>query len=377
MANDQDGASGGERTNRPDRNPLFARTAAAESRLDPMYSEPTQQAAAPLTESLRIEGLALVQVSAPAPPLVSSPIEGNTPSPHEPAQVGSAIRHYEIIRKLGEGGMGIVFLARDTKLGRLVAIKVLLDHTSLMAERFLTEARATARCKHENIVVIHEVDELDGAPYMVLEYLQGRTLADWMDQQESARASEPPSAGDGAPRFASPSVAIEMILPVVRALACAHKRAIVHRDLKPANIFLTDAGPIKVLDFGIAKRFGAREFSAITAGRGPLVEEAMLTQQGQLLDTLPYMSPEQAQSEELDARSDLWAAGGDFKPANIFLTDPAPIKLLDFGIAKRFGARERFAITAARFGARQKGPTCAREKGPTPRSQSSLAAADA
>src|SRR5262245_30398577 len=90
-----------------------------------------------------------------------------------PLPVGSAVKHYEIIRELGQGGMGAVFLARDTRLGRLVAIKVLLSHGGQGAGRFLVEARATARCVHENIVVIHEVDEIDGAPYMVLEYLEG------------------------------------------------------------------------------------------------------------------------------------------------------------------------------------------------------------
>src|SRR5436190_4182472 len=92
-----------------------------------------------------------------------------------PLQVGGSLKHYEILRKLGQGGMGAVYLARDTKLGRLVAIKVLLNPTGQSAARFLAEARATARCKHENIVVVHEVDELDETPYMVLEYLEGRT----------------------------------------------------------------------------------------------------------------------------------------------------------------------------------------------------------
>src|SRR5262249_49181706 len=96
----------------------------------------------------------------------------------------ATVKHYEIIRPLGEGGMGAVFLARDDKLGRLVALKVLLDHTTQSAISFLSEARATARCKHENIVVIHEVDEIDGVPYMVLEHLEGRTLREWMAERK-------------------------------------------------------------------------------------------------------------------------------------------------------------------------------------------------
>src|SRR6185503_14256243 len=135
--------------------------------------------------------------------------------------------------------------------GRLVAIKILLEHRGTGDGRFLVEARATARCKHENIVVIHEVDELEGYPYMVLEYLEGRTLRDWMAQRERPGGSGP----------LPPSLAVEIMIPVVRALGCAHKLGIVHRDLKPENILLTDAGPVKVLDFGIAKQLEAREIS--------------------------------------------------------------------------------------------------------------------
>jgi serine/threonine protein kinase len=151
---------------------------------------------------------------------------------------GAVLEHYELIRQLGAGGMGMVFLARDTRLGRLVAIKFLLDHTGMAAERFLGEARATAQCRHENIVIIHAADEVDGAPYMVLEYIQGRTL----------RAAMAERAHDTA------AVAIELMLPVARALACAHEMGLIHRDLKPENILLGDDGAVKVVDFGIAKQ---------------------------------------------------------------------------------------------------------------------------
>ncbi|MDI3290305.1 protein kinase [Polyangium sp. 15x6] len=224
-------------------------------------------------------------------------------------QAGSSIKHYELIRKLGEGGMGIVFLARDTKLGRLVAIKVLLEHSGVGAERFLAEARATARCKHENIVVIHEVDEHDGYPYMVLEHLEGRTLSAFLAQREAPGAFEPRSPADTRSGRVSPSLAVELVLPVVRALSCAHQLGIVHRDLKPDNIFLTAAGHIKVLDFGIAKRVEAEELSAITVSRQPRIKGAGLTEDGALLGTLPYMSPEQWRAEDIDARSDIWAVG--------------------------------------------------------------------
>src|SRR5262245_1056908 len=117
---------------------------------------------------------------------------GNVPAAPSPLKVGGNLKHYEIIRKLGEGGMGTVFLARDTKLGRLVAIKILLKLGGSRAGRFLAEARATARCKHEHIVVIYEVDETSGFPYMVLEYLEGRTLREWMAQRKPTGMGDTP-----------------------------------------------------------------------------------------------------------------------------------------------------------------------------------------
>ncbi|HWO19118.1 MAG TPA: protein kinase [Kofleriaceae bacterium] len=235
--------------------------------------------------------------AATPPPPDTPKLTARVPKPSgPPPQVGSTVKHYELLRKLGEGGMGAVFLARDTTLGRLVAVKVLQLHAGPSAERFLVEAQATARCRHDNIVVIHEVDELHGYPFMVLEYLEGRTLREWMARRD-------PAAGP-----VSPSLAVELMLPVVRALACAHQLGIVHRDLKPENIFLTDAGRVVVLDFGIAKRTDASTGSARDALKG-LVPSGGLTQDGALLGTLPYMSPEQLRAEDIDARSDLWAVG--------------------------------------------------------------------
>jgi WD40 repeat protein len=214
-----------------------------------------------------------------------------------PPRAGSIVKHYELLRQLGEGGMGTVYLARDTTLGRLVAIKVLRPDTGPSAQRFLIEAQATARCRHDNIVVIHEVGEHDGYPYMVLEHLEGSTLREWMAQRDA-------SSGP-----VSPNLAVELMLPVVRALACAHKLGIVHRDLKPENIFLTSAGRIVVLDFGIAKRLDASEISAFAPAARPLEQGGGLTQEGAQLGTLPYMSPEQLRAEDIDARSDLWTVG--------------------------------------------------------------------
>jgi serine/threonine protein kinase len=216
---------------------------------------------------------------------------------------GTRIGQYELIRELGRGGMGAVYAARDTKLGRKVAIKFLSsnNHPELTA-RFIIEARATAQCSHENIIVIHEVGEHNGNPFMVLEYLQGAPLTQLLQ--------------DG--RKLAPAQAVELMVPVVRALTVAHAHNIVHRDLKPDNIFVTDSGTIKVLDFGIAKLAQERD-----EGRGALAHNAArgsdgvaaagkpLTMRGTLVGTLPYMSPEQwgAGAADVDHQSDLWAVG--------------------------------------------------------------------
>ncbi|MDC0746417.1 nSTAND1 domain-containing NTPase [Polyangium mundeleinium] len=245
-------------------------------------------------------GTTTVEPRAPSSGLRSS----SSPPDRAPPQVGSTIKHYELLRKLGQGGMGTVFLARDTKLGRLVAIKLLLAYSGHRAQRLLAEAQATARCRHENIVVIHEVDEAFGYPYMVLEYIEGRTLRDHIEQQQKL-LSAPESPLEVARTRTSPLVAAELLIPVVRALICAHRLGIVHRDLKPENIVLADAGPIKVLDFGIAKQHGAEEISMLAGfaeGRGSHGD-------GALSGTLPYMSPEQLRAEDIDPRSDLWAVG--------------------------------------------------------------------
>jgi serine/threonine protein kinase len=243
------------------------------------------------------------------------PIEDPPPAPmtaavERPATLSGRIGQYEIIRALGRGGMGEVHLARDLRLGRLVAVKVLTGQRVQITERFLAEARATARCNHENIVVIHEVGEateIGGNPYMVLEYLEGRTLRQWLAEQPAppiARGASQP-ARTHAP--VPPGRAVELMLPVVRALAYAHERGIVHRDLKPENIMLTQAGTIKVLDFGIAKLLSAPEHIEGATTTRELLPSAVSS--SALIGTLPYMSPEQMNMGAIDHRSDLWAVG--------------------------------------------------------------------
>lgn len=239
---------------------------------------------------------------------------------------GTRIGQYEFIRSLGRGGMGEVFLARDLRLGRRVAIKRLSTPDDKMARRFLREARTTAQCTHENIVVIHEVGEVadvddvagrGGEPYMVLEYIEGQTLRQWLRGRASTA---------GGHRPVSPSRALELMLPVVRALAYAHGRGIVHRDLKPENVMLTRAGTVKVLDFGIAKVLHASvlgetdddadQTDGATGVPGGVVDSAsgrmyglLGTRCSGLIGTLPYMSPEQMNVGVIDHRSDLWTVG--------------------------------------------------------------------
>jgi hypothetical protein len=223
--------------------------------------------------------------------------------PADPATLlpepGTRIGQYELVRELGRGGMAVVYLARDIKLGRRVAIKFLQSNEAALTRRFVLEAQATARCIHENIVVIHDVKEYQANPYMVLEYLQGQTLS------HHIRDSKLP-----------PYRAVQLMVPVVRALVCAHEHKLVHRDLKPANIFLTSAGTIKVLDFGVAKYLHEELTRAhrnqLTSGGTtslPALAGTDLTGHGALVGTIPFMSPEQWNAEPVDHRTDLWAVG--------------------------------------------------------------------
>ncbi|HEY5947042.1 MAG TPA: protein kinase [Kofleriaceae bacterium] len=234
-----------------------------------------------------------------------------------------AIGRFELIREIARGGMGQVFLGRDTKLGRKVAIKFLLRDDAIFLQRFLVEARATARCTHENIVTIFEVGEHDGLPYMVLEYLEGKTLSEVLDSKPTVR------------QFC------ELMVPVARALERAHEHGIVHRDLKPSNIFVTDRGHVKVLDFGVARLVERAEndLARATAVReATSLEDSSPTMTGAsaLVGTLPYMSPEQWGTDVVDHQSDLWAIGVMFwrglcatHPAGTLSPEKLRMRLLD------------------------------------------------
>jgi len=242
--------------------------------------------------------------------------------------VGNTLSHYQITAELGRGGMGIVYKATDTKLGRTVALKVLPSSALATEEdraRFYREAQAAAQLHHAHIATIFEIDEAvpSGAPhgtqpspFIVMEYIEGETL--------DARIKKGPLKLDEVIRVAS---------EIASALEAAHTNKIVHRDIKSANVMLTQKGAAKVLDFGLAKT----------------AQSTQLTRMGSTLGTVAYMSPEQARGEEVDSRTDLWALGvvmyemiagtnpfgGDYEQAvvyGILNADPEPLTALRTGV---------------------------------------------
>ena len=201
------------------------------------------------------------------------------------------VSHYRILSKLGGGGMGIVYEAEDLRLGRHVAIKFIPENLagdSKTMERFLREARAASVLNHPSICTIHEVEEHNGQPFIVMEKLEGQSLKQLIHGQPL-----------GIEQL------LDIAIQVCDALAVSHAKGIIHRDIKPANIFFTSSGQTKVLDFGLAKLI--RDGKLAMSEETPL--EDSLTAVGVIPGTAVYMSPEQARSDELDPRSDLFSFG--------------------------------------------------------------------
>ena len=206
--------------------------------------------------------------------------------------IGKALGHYKVLEKLGRGGMGEVFVAEDTKLGRKVALKVLPPHmadTEELRQRFEREAKAIAALNHPNIVTVFSVEEAEGVHFITMELVGGKTLSELIPQR-----------GFALNKF------LDIAIPLADAVSAAHQQGITHRDIKPDNIMVSDEGRVKILDFGLAKL--KPEVFPSSSDSSEVATEHM-TQEGRIMGTVAYMSPEQTEGKTVDHRSDIFSLG--------------------------------------------------------------------
>lgn len=232
---------------------------------------------------------------------------------------GATVSHYRVLNAIAGGGMGVVFRAEDIKLGRPVALKFLPEETGddeVALARFEREARTASSLNHANICTIYEVEEHEGTPFIVMEYLEGMTLRDVIAQASLASPLE---------KTRKPPMSVEDIVDIGMQIAdgldSAHRKGIIHRNVKPANIFITSERQVKILDFGLAKLIATAQENASdhltgkfkvpleTEAHSERPREADLTRAGAALGTTGYMSPEQVQDLKLDARTDIFCLG--------------------------------------------------------------------
>jgi serine/threonine protein kinase/tetratricopeptide (TPR) repeat protein len=277
--------------------------------------------------------------------------------------VGSKVSHYRVLEIIGGGGMGMVYKAEDLKLGRRVALKFLpedLSADSVALKRFEREAQSASALNHPNICTIHEIEDCGGQPFIVMELLEGESLLEYLNAFESKPIPLIPL--------------LDIAIQICKGLEAAHDKGIIHRDIKPANIFLTQQGPVKILDFGLAKLASMDEAeeknegtaAGTAAGKSSLASyrnggTAELTRTGIAIGTARYMSPEQIRKEQLDARSDLFSCGlvlyematgshaflGDTEAAlhnSILNQTPAPIRTLNPAVPSRLDSVISWAI---------------------------------
>ena len=204
--------------------------------------------------------------------------------------IGQTVSHYKIIEKLGEGGMGVVYLAEDLHLARQVAIKFLTSTDHHYRARFIREARAVSALNHPNIAMVHDYGETEaGQPFIVMEYVKGKSLSDLLDEGLTLRRS------------------VEIVSSITEALGEAHEHGIVHRDIKPSNVLVNQRGNVKVLDFGLVKHFFEPATSDVDLDAKTIYSTQ--TRSDVIVGTPLYLSPEQATGKSIDGRSDLFAVG--------------------------------------------------------------------